>query len=58
MAQTSRERVTRCLKFENPDRVPRDLWLLPWAENRYPKIIEEINNRFPSDFGSLDYRPV
>jgi hypothetical protein len=28
---TSRERVYRCLEFARPDRVPRDLWLLPIA---------------------------
>lgn len=28
----SRERVIRALRFENPDRVPRDLWYLPGVE--------------------------
>ncbi len=50
MAQSSREVVRRCVKFEFPERIPRDLWLLPWAENHYPALVEEIKKRFPSDF--------
>ncbi len=49
--QTSRERVRRCLTFQAPDRVPRQLWVLPWASERYPETISELNRRFPSDFG-------
>jgi uroporphyrinogen decarboxylase len=51
MSQTSRERVTRCLRFEYPDRVPRDLWTLPWATNRFPETLETMRRRFPTDFG-------
>ncbi len=50
MAQSSRERVTRCLTFANPDRVPREMWLVPWAEQRFPEQIERILRRYPSDF--------
>ncbi|MHC4635995.1 MAG: uroporphyrinogen decarboxylase family protein [Planctomycetota bacterium] len=50
MVQSSREVVRRCLKFECPERIPRDLWLLPWAENHYPALVEEIKQRFPPDF--------
>jgi len=50
MSPTSREIVTRCLKFEYPQRVPHDLWLLPWAESRFPEVINTIKQRFPLDF--------
>ena len=46
----SRERVKACLNFEKPDRVPRDLWVLPYVtlfeKNKYNKLIEE----YPIDF--------
>ena len=46
----SRERVYRTLEMRNPDRPPREMWLLPWAQSRYGKEIEEIQKRFPVDF--------
>lgn len=45
----SRERVTRTLAFRSPDRVPRQLWLLPWAEERYPREIARLRERYPDD---------
>ena len=48
---TSRERVTRCLTFNTPDRVPRELWALPWFTTRHPDVMREMNERFPGDFG-------
>jgi uroporphyrinogen decarboxylase len=53
MTQTPREIVRRCVRFENPERVPRDLWLLPWAETHHGDAVAEIRQRFPSDFGSV-----
>ena len=50
MSQTSREVVTRCLKFEYPERIGRDLWLLPWSQDRCGEVVEEIKRRFPGDF--------
>ena len=55
MPQTSRELVTRCLKFEYPERIPRDLWLLPWAAERFPGAVEQINKKFPKDFMTTQY---
>lgn len=55
MSQTSRERVRRTLTFGNPDRTPRDIWLLPWAEINYPETVQALGERFPSDFARLDY---
>jgi len=47
---TGRERVYRTLEMNKPDRPPRELWVLPWAHDRYGKEIEEIRRRFPGDF--------
>ncbi len=47
--QTPREVVTRCLTFEYPDRIPRDLWLLPWAEMQFPDRVKDLQQRFPPD---------
>ena len=56
MPQTPREIVRRSLKFEHPERMPRDLWLLPWAEARYPGAVAEIRRRFPQDFCPCGYQ--
>jgi uroporphyrinogen decarboxylase len=50
MSETPRETVVKCLKFANPARIPRDVWLLPWAETRYPETVAELERIFPSDF--------
>jgi len=47
---TSRERVRRCLRFESPDRAPRDLWALPGAHQRYGEAIQAFHREFPTDF--------
>lgn len=48
---TSRERVQRCLNFETPDRMPRDLWMLPWFSARHPDAVEKLRAAYPVDFG-------
>ncbi len=55
MSQASRELVTRCLKFTYPERIPRDLWLLPWASERFSDTVEQIDQNFPSDFVTVDF---
>lgn len=50
MKQSPREIVKRCLTFTTPERVPRDLWVLPYISQRYPDAVAELNRRFPSDF--------
>jgi len=49
MASTPRELVYRCLEFQNPQRMPRDMWLLPWAEWHYPQEVADLRSRYPSD---------
>lgn len=59
MAHTSRELVTKCLTFDHPERIPRDLWTLPWATTRFPDALQRMQDRFPSDFSGPAgvYRP-
>lgn len=48
---TSKELVKRTLEFRNTDgRVPRDLWTLPWATERYPDTMRRLNEDFGWDF--------
>lgn len=48
----SRELVKRTLEFDSPPRIPRQLWLLPWASTRYPKEAAELQKTFPDDLVS------
>lgn len=45
-----RELVCRTLRFEPTPRVPRNLWVLPWAEAHYPAELASIRRDFPDDF--------
>lgn len=54
---TSRERVWRCIRFEGPDRPPRQLWSLPIAVQAHPEAFRRILERFPSDIGGPDWDP-
>ena len=45
----ARERTLRALEFDGPDRAPRELWLLPWAEFHHPAELEAIRKDFPAD---------
>jgi uroporphyrinogen decarboxylase len=44
-----RELVRRTLEFRAPARVPRQLWLLPWASLHYPREAAALVTRFPDD---------
>ena len=46
---TSRERVRKTLTFELPERVPRQAWILPWAEERYPEVVRKLRTEYPDD---------
>lgn len=50
MPATPREIVKAALTFQNPPRVPRNLWTLPWAEKRYAKELAALRTEFPDDF--------
>ena len=53
---TPRERVTRALKFEHPDRAPRDLWSLPGISMFRGQELREVLDKFPTDFAAPRYR--
>jgi hypothetical protein len=53
--QSPREIMTRCLQFDYPERMPRDLWLLPWAQTHHPEAVAEMTRRFPPDIATVDY---
>lgn len=44
-----RDLVRRTLDFSGPARVPRQLWLLPWAAWHHPREVAAIRHRFPDD---------
>jgi uroporphyrinogen decarboxylase len=46
---TSRSLIKDSLEFNTPTRVPRDLWVLPWAQQHYPTELVEIRRRYPVD---------
>ncbi len=46
---TSREIVHRTLDFRSPLRIPRHLWLLPWAADHFPEELARIQKDFPDD---------
>ena len=46
---TSRELVLRTLEMDKPERIPRHMWTLPWAENKYPEKVKIIHKEFPDD---------
>ncbi len=55
MPQSSREIVQRAIRFEYPERLPRDQWVLPWAEIHYPADLDRIRERFPTDFETVGF---
>ncbi len=49
MNATSRQIVIDTLEFNHPERLPRHLWILPWAQMKYPEVTAEICKKYPSD---------
>jgi len=45
----SKELVIHTLDFDSPQRIPRQCWLLPWAEKRYPVEAARLAKEFPDD---------
>ncbi len=54
---TSRERVISTIKFEKPDRLPKDLWWLPAVEMRQKKDLDELLAQITIDIATPDYTP-
>lgn len=47
--KNARDLVKDCLNFNYPSRIPRDLWILPWAQNKYQQNISELLLKYPTD---------
>jgi len=52
---TPRELVKEALEFRSPRRLPRQMWILPWARSRYPQTLEEIEADFPQDITTIPF---
>ncbi|MFA9452483.1 MAG: uroporphyrinogen decarboxylase family protein [Candidatus Aminicenantaceae bacterium] len=52
MAAESRDLVRKTLAFQSPPRIPRQAWVLPWAEIHHPHALEQLQKRFPDDIVS------
>ena len=46
----SRQLVLSTLEFSKPDRVPRNLWKLPWVDMFATEQAEQLVSDFPDDF--------
>jgi uroporphyrinogen decarboxylase len=44
-----RDLVRSALEFASPPRVPRQAWVLPWAEEQYPEDVRRLRREFPDD---------
>jgi uroporphyrinogen decarboxylase len=51
---TPRELVRRALEFRRPERVPRQIWTLPWAQIHCPEAVGAIERDFPADIAGVD----
>jgi uroporphyrinogen decarboxylase len=54
MRITPRRLVRQALTCASPERVPRHLWLLPWAAERYPARSAAIQAEYPDDIVTAD----
>ncbi len=44
-----RDLVRSALEFASPPRVPRQAWVLPWAEEQHPEEVLRLRREFPDD---------
>jgi hypothetical protein len=44
-----RDLVRQSLEFASPPTVPRQAWVLPWAEELYPDEVARLRTEFPDD---------
>jgi hypothetical protein len=54
---TGRERVKAALTFNNPDRVPRDLWALPYVTLFEKESFDAVIRKYPMDIGTSQLSP-
>ncbi|MHC4944897.1 MAG: uroporphyrinogen decarboxylase family protein [Planctomycetota bacterium] len=44
-----RDIVKQTLEFQSPGRIPRQIWLLPWAADHYPEVVKKLQTVYPDD---------
>lgn len=54
---TGRERVRATLLFDRPDRVPRDLWSLPYVNLFQQDELDRLKAKYPMDISSSQPSP-
>lgn len=54
---TGRERVTAALTFSEPDRIPRDLWTLPYIPLFRRDELDAVLDRYPPDVDRPELSP-
>jgi uroporphyrinogen decarboxylase len=54
---TGRERVRKALTFSTPDRVPRDVWALPYVSLFRKAELDDLVRHFPMDIGASQLSP-
>jgi uroporphyrinogen decarboxylase len=52
----SRERVLATLEFADPDRIPRDVWMLPASWTGREAEIRALLDQYPGDFAGAPYQ--
>jgi uroporphyrinogen decarboxylase len=45
----SRKLVLETLNFASPARIPRQCWILPWAQKRFPEESARLGTEYPDD---------
>ena len=50
MNMTSKERVVATLRFDNPDRIPLDIWCLQSARLKYGEALQTLLDSYETDF--------
>lgn len=52
----SRERVKKVLRFEEVDRIPRDIWALPGVRMYRKEELDMVLNKYSVDFATPDFK--
>ena len=50
----SKERVIKTVQFDNPDRIPIDLWIIPATFKHYGKQLEDLLSKYPTDISRIE----
>lgn len=45
----SKKKVKKTLEFDSPAEIPRQAWILPWAEENYPEMVVRLKTGYPDD---------